>query len=644
MQPRRSARTTVSSKRKSLAEPEDEDDDRGHNKASKLSRAKRARTISKTEAATNQVRATKANSTKPKRMNLSLLPTMPLDILFIICDILSPQDLINLSRVDANFCRTLTANNVSFVWKAVREAAEGINPPRGIPESRWVDLLFGISACDMLMFTGGFADASALVLIIHVSLICASRVRRVYPDVNDDILNLIPRINAGPGIMCVRGGYYWISDITNVQAKMKQMEVGHETSERLADFRTERKKMVEGMNKDVKRGEEWTRAIARKAALESQLRRGKRLFMIKTRLLEMGYTERDVSCIRWEPSVACDAELTPQGWGQIRPSLEAAIRANHARQAEAARSVALHRRSAIIDDILKTYKKQFLPVVWREMPSFTDVCMFPAFRDILELPTEDIVTEASFRRKAELQVLVTTPPAGQIDPLKLATTVFSCKRRCRAIITDADVWRHRCGSDRSTRIYCSIRVLTRIDDLNEELGSTELSIDTTRSAVAASLVQLASRDPATTTADEMDALNLEFLCMNDPVSSYALPTGTKRWSGRSVLSWRECVQRDTVRSQDSVFRLLTPADEAKKRRVAPASGYQYDRSEALFHCQHCSGHIDYPETYVEVTRHVKDVHGVDDPQMDRDLFLTPGAIMPVKQRPPLYVVRFKSVL
>ncbi len=62
---------------------------------------------------------------------------------------LSPQDLINLSRADENFCRTLTANNVSFVWKAVREADGGIEPPQGIPEYRWVDLLFGQSVCDV---------------------------------------------------------------------------------------------------------------------------------------------------------------------------------------------------------------------------------------------------------------------------------------------------------------------------------------------------------------------------------------------------------------------------------------------------------------------------------------------------------------
>ncbi len=66
-----------------------------------------------------------------------------------IFGMLSPRDLINLSRVDASFCHTLTAHNVSFIWKAMREVERGIEPPRGVPEYRWVDLLFGKLICDV---------------------------------------------------------------------------------------------------------------------------------------------------------------------------------------------------------------------------------------------------------------------------------------------------------------------------------------------------------------------------------------------------------------------------------------------------------------------------------------------------------------
>ncbi len=145
---------------------------------------------------------------------------------------LSPRDLINLSRVDEKFCLTLTAKNVSFVWREVREAEGGVEPPRGIPEYQWVDLLFGIPACDVspcsiwyprahitpvYQFCDGkkahiewklrrrvcnpclkekyvhlLPPVSVLELIVNVSLVCASRVRRHFPDINNDILSLIP--------------------------------------------------------------------------------------------------------------------------------------------------------------------------------------------------------------------------------------------------------------------------------------------------------------------------------------------------------------------------------------------------------------------------------------------------------------------
>ncbi len=190
------------------------------------------------------------------------------------------------------------------------------------------------------------------------------------------------------------------------------------------------------------------------------------------------------------------------------------------------------------------------------MPLPVDVCMFPIFRDILELPTEHDVTKHSFadavkelpnlisdwqrQRESKLRALVPPQKTGQVDPLKLATTVFSCKRRCRAIITNADIWRHKCVTYLSYASEGNHRDLTNVDDLYYNLGNTELSFDRAGSALAASLVRLASRDPATTTAEEMDNLNLGFLCTIDHIATYDLPDRGK-WSGRPVLSWRECV-------------------------------------------------------------------------------------------------------
>ncbi len=223
--------------------------------------------------------------------------------------------------------------------------------------------------------------------------------------------------------------------------------------------------------------------------------------------------------------------------------------------------MALKSRAEIVKGIIKTYKQQFLPVEWREMPLFMDICTFLPFRDILELPTGSVVTEASFtdamnelpnlianwqrQRESKLRALVPPQETGNVDPLKLATTTFSCKDGCRAIITNVDIWRHSCATYPSCVLGsgCYGQV-SNVDDLYYNLGNTELSFDMASSAVADSLVRLASRDPATTTAEEMDSLNVEFL--DDRICTYILADKTGSCRGRRVLSWRECVSAATI--------------------------------------------------------------------------------------------------
>ncbi|PBL01614.1 hypothetical protein ARMGADRAFT_222082 [Armillaria gallica] len=452
--------------------------------------------------------------------------------------------------------------------------------------------------------------------------------------------------------MRARSGYYWIPDIIDIQVKIKELEA---QPERLAKFRSERKTLVEDMNHHMRRCVEWTHSDAQRNAQrkvrELEYRRGKRYSRIKTRLLDLGYTEEDVEGIRKQPSVIRDAELTSDSWNRIRPSLEVVIKEKRVRKAKAARSAVLYKRATIVEGIFKTYIQQYLPVVWRELPSYMDVCTFPGFRDILESPTENIVTEASFadarnklprlvadwqkQRESTLRALVSPRESGRIDPLKLATTVFSCERGCRAVITKADIWRHQCVARKSTSSDAA-----NVDEVYSKSGNAKLFFDTTRSAVAASLVRLASCDPATTTAEEMDSLHLQFIHMDDHTGRFgSADNGTGLMcKGRPVLSWRECVQANI--GQGSDFRLLTPDDEARKLQIFKEIPVSW--TSAFFHCQHCAEHhLWNAKSYEEVSQHVRDIHGVDDPQVDHDLFLTPGADIPAGHGPPLYIVKFK---
>ena len=94
--------------------------------------------------------------------SLSLLPAMPLDILFevkkknislillptanLVYQVfsrLTPKDIIHLSRTSRTFRDTLMTRNATFVWKAARERFGAPECPMNMSEPQWAVLLFG---------------------------------------------------------------------------------------------------------------------------------------------------------------------------------------------------------------------------------------------------------------------------------------------------------------------------------------------------------------------------------------------------------------------------------------------------------------------------------------------------------------------
>ncbi|KAI0029158.1 hypothetical protein K488DRAFT_12223, partial [Vararia minispora EC-137] len=77
-----------------------------------------------------------------KKGSLSVLPTLPLDILFEIFMRLGPADLLHLARTNKAFRNVLMSRQSAFVWKAVLDAVGDKYPPRPpeMSEPVWVNL------------------------------------------------------------------------------------------------------------------------------------------------------------------------------------------------------------------------------------------------------------------------------------------------------------------------------------------------------------------------------------------------------------------------------------------------------------------------------------------------------------------------
>ncbi|KAK0476588.1 hypothetical protein EDD18DRAFT_1213926 [Armillaria luteobubalina] len=578
---------------------------------------------------------------KKRRRDLSLLPTMPLDIIFAICSILTPRDLVNLSRVDANFCRTLIANNVSFVWKAVREAEGGIEPPQDIPEYRWVDLLFGVSTCDVCNTRHVRVDWMLRRRIckrcLKPNLIYEPRVAKLFPGADADVLSLVPHTNTGITTFSNNSRFYWAPDIVEIIDKLVCLKSDRkpDSPKHLRGFINERKNLVDNIFKHAEKCLEWKAQYEATKADESEQLMAERYQEIKSRLLELGYTQDDMSAIRWCNSVRKTTKLTSSSWKKILPDLEDTIAQHRDMVAKYEHSQALQRRTDILTTLYTSYQRGFVPSVWKQMPPYMDVCMFTAFKSVLESPTKDQITESSFSHAmedlpnliaawqkerairtrdlavAELSSLANTT----VDTTTLAICVFGCSRCYNCNGTYADLWRHRCHLHRSY-IYWDF-AFQNIDSFYECRGNGAVIFDIRRSAMASYLVGMMSREPATTTIEEMDSLGDTFLCMDCPVNMFRLGGGNILF-GRPLLTWRQCINVHLHNGPTKV-RSLTTEEQSKLQEVE----LDPDMS-STWSCQHCSEYLEQWTTHESVSRHVQDVHGVDDPVIERDLFVAPG--------------------
>ncbi|KAK0205789.1 hypothetical protein DFS33DRAFT_531747 [Desarmillaria ectypa] len=568
----------------------------------------------------------KPKQKKRRRRDLSLLPTMPLDILFAICSMLTSRDLINLSRVDANFCRTLTANNVSFVWKAVREAEGGIEPPRDIPEYRWVDLLFGVSACDV-------CDAR------HVRVDWMLR-RRICKRCLKPNLIYEPRVAKLFPVSSTSSRFYWSPDIDEIKDKLVHLEFDRKpgSSERLSGFIKERKDLVKDILEHAEKCLDWRAQYENAKADESEQLMEERYQEIKDRLLELGYNQDDMLAIRWCTSVRKNTKLTPSSWNKILPGLKDTIAQHRDKVAKAEYSRALQRRAEILKTLYTSYQRGFEPSVWRQMPPLMDVCMFAAFKSVLESPTKDQITESSFFRAMEdlpnliaawhedrtrhVRNLAAAELGSQVnttvDVTTLAVCVFGCSNKCYNYSgTYADLWRHRCPPRRSD-IYWDFS-FQNVDNFYECRGNGDITFDSRRSTMASSLVAMVSRDPSITTIEDMDSLGDAFLCMDCPVYKFRIRGGNILF-GRPLLTWRQCINDHLhYGPAQCKVRPLTTEEQLKLQDV------ELDPDiSPVWSCQHCSEYLERWTTHDSVNRHVQDVHGVDEPVIERDLFVGPG--------------------
>jgi hypothetical protein len=213
-------------------------------------------------------------------------------------------------------------------------------------------------------------------------------------------------------------------------------------------------------------------------------------------------------------------------------------------------------RKAILQDLLTTYRKTLAPVDWVYFPAQDDLFHIPAFQkaiyndpevtvtaesfaDVLPLlptlvSTWQIQTRAEMAKSIELargistllsrlQNQSTVEPKGE-ESVLLACSVFTCGWSCPnriPVIGEEEVFRHCYHSVSSQPHY------------------TVLSFEHFWSRIAAQVVMVAGLNFQSATSEEMDRLNLKFVCTVCPAQG--LPDESEERRCRYAYTWRDCV-------------------------------------------------------------------------------------------------------
>ncbi|KAJ2921262.1 hypothetical protein H1R20_g15831, partial [Candolleomyces eurysporus] len=155
-----------------------------------------------------------------------------------------------------------------------------------------------------------------------------------------------------------------------------------------------------------------------------------------------------------------------------------------------------------------------------------------------------------------------------------------------------------------------------------------------KDVVVNSLLKSLGRDPAGTTAAEMDEVDARWAC---EISGWD-------GSGWKVLNWRECVTYTVLaRQREEVaprFHLLTPVTtrfvKGHERATYPGP------EKPVWGCSHCSEHLVSAVRYGEALEHVVESHNIETPKRNHDiihfphLFLQAGVYR--QRRPFIYKV------
>ncbi|KAF9476676.1 hypothetical protein BDN70DRAFT_882141 [Pholiota conissans] len=588
---------------------------------------------------------TKAAS-KSRKKSLSLLPTMPMDVLFEILRLLTPKDLLNVLCTNKLFRGTLLSSGSKTVWKYALKAQNVPECPADLIEPRWASLLFG-NTCECcgaknIHKIDFYLRRRVCTTCKKANLLVKFKVGVAFPDYDETILELIPSTNVGGWAHGHKSSskFFWRSDIEDMMHQLatynqkKHMRVPGAQNE-LKVFTEQRIERVQDIQSTAVNFHAWFEKKVEERSDEIAISKVTRVQAVMSKFIELGYEEEDLSFLDNNKECNQKAALTDLIWKRIRPILEPEIECHRdARLARYLKQAKKNRRTNL-SGLYTEYKASIPPSQWKLLPHILEVSKAEPFKSLIKAKYDVEITADDFKPlmpqipkvveqiqkdlKAQLVQKLTDAlrpdkslPSNCLD---LATSVFSCNGALCSVFSHSlalvvgsdDAISHNCGPSKGNHVHSSYTA----PGTPKKRKTRDFMVHPVGAVVAKSLVLCAGLVPEKALAFQMDYQDLRFACnacTNGKPLGYSWRTALLHWSQCHTAenplptSWRVLNSKETA---------MLKQNEAKDGKWA----------QPEWQCCHCpvaltSGGM----TRDAIEQHLNSEHGIASPTIPADLF------------------------
>ncbi|KAF9260889.1 hypothetical protein L218DRAFT_1078989 [Marasmius fiardii PR-910] len=587
------------------------------------------------EVQSNKKRARTSASTSGGG-KLSLLPTMPMDILYTIFNYLPPKSLLALTKVNQVFRKTLVSSNSTFIWNRTIKSCKAPAPfPGTLSEIEWVRLLFGSTHCQECGHKGVLSVNFVLQkricnACVKETGVSKGRFKSRYPGVDKAVLDFVIPIDGG--LKNGHTSYYSTSEIDRVLARLNACQGPEEAEE----YKKERREYIQRVKAHDQVCCKWVGEDHARQQEDVRNVREARFEAIKSRLVEMGYTDKDIETARGLACVTKDAFLTDRGWASIKKEVLDTVKHYRLIRLLVEKPDIATSRCQLIAQHYIGYKKSLTPEEWFFFPCIEAICFIPRVAAVLVLPDNIQVTEgdlslplASLPQDIGVEIgsvqreiasesrlynvewaLRPYSPPGKVEfddfhdtfsgniwlgPAIAQARCYICKCLCTSVHTLA---RHLTGP-------CKIQMVRR------KIFHIRLRgfFDIFCSRAAACLVWATGLDVMTTTAHQMDDRGVFYECLK-------CPTGTQPFIG----TWRECVIHAYERPSYQHCSHENTWDQGQNAPIFKLFEGERSDSRNCWACNHCNAQVEELTTRDSIVAHLWDEHQIFEPHVPKDFF------------------------